>query len=751
MRLLCKHNLILTAILAVAVLASAATGAPARKVVLVVADYLTLSDLLESELPGIHKLVSEGGVGLICPGVNTRRAVGSAYIAISSGGAAWAGKEIDKACSHYEDLPDETDDAGAAYLRRTGEAYVPAVTHLGLPYLVSRNEYFDTRVVPGALAELLAQAGKTTAVFGNSDLADSPRRRAAVIAASSEGAVLEGDVSVAMLENDPISPAGYVTDAKKLAASVNSALSTTDFIVVDFGDTSRVEMSRTRLSERAYSAHRTKALANLDALLTHLMRGSAGSSTIILASLEAKIPQKDEPRRLAPIVLWRADGASGVLISGTTRTDGLVSGFDIAPTIVNSLGLGKVHRMTGSSVTTVVGDKNRAIWIDNLVTLNRNTMWVVLGVFGGLGILVATVVAWAVSTGCGNSGWLAGTLRVGIVAAMSSPMAMLYASAGTPEIVPYALRLVAWLLAFIAAAFLLSSVLKRMLGHRMERFPGTLPAVTVALIASSALLVESFRAGSLMRFSLPSTADFRGFRFYGIGNEYMGVLLGAALIAIIWIRECFPEWKTHRMGRGIMLSISAIIVLVMGAPVFGANAGGTVAAVVGLGLLYISGTKGSFKPIHWLLFAAVGASVVVVFMLLDAVISSGAPSHMGLAASGASKEGYAVLIAIAARKVAMNLRLISLPQSLVAIAAGVPFFVMCFYSLRARVRKLTEGRPEMSSGILAALGCAVAAFLFNDSGIVAATLIFGFLAMSLLYSLLDAGREGVQRGAVDGT
>ncbi|MEN6520633.1 MAG: hypothetical protein ABFD46_05715 [Armatimonadota bacterium] len=728
-------------VLALAALALPVEGAsPRPKVVLVIADYITLSDLLDSKLPGIHKLTSEGAIGLICPGTTGAGSVQSCYASVSAGSYCWAGNDVDQAYSSFELLEDEDEQgpAGVVFQRRTGLHSMPAVVQLEVPLLDSVNLEKRTNSLPGALGDILYKDGKKAAVFGNSDLADKKRRRAAIIAANGVGSVATGDISFRVLRRDPLSPTGFVTDSAKLASAVDGALESVDFVVADFGDTARVELNKTNLSDYAYSKQRAKALRNLDSFLTRILKAETGQETIILASMAAKVPERGEKSRLAPIVIFRPGSPGGSLISATTRTPGLVSGFDIAPTVLASLDLAKPSRMVGTPITMVSGRESRIRWLDNLVLLCREAVWPVLGVLAAIGIAAITAAGAVIALGKAVSERVGAVLKVLLVATMSSPLAMFFAVPGSPSVVPYALRLSAWVIALTAAAFGMSGLLKRALGDRINRLPGALPIVTLALITTIVLFIEACRGGQLIRFALPSVADFRGYRFYGVGNEYMGVWLGCALVAIVWLRECFPGWRSSSRGKSITIAASVAVVLGLGIPAFGANAGGAIAAIVGLGTVYISGLKDRFGARDIVMLVVLGGLVVTFIGLMDTLLSRGGQSHIGLAASVGSRGGYMLLCSTIVRKLSMNVSLIGTPQSQMAMIGAIPFFFLWFSSIGKKIDKLYAGRPAFRSGIAATIVGAGAAFLFNDSGIVAGGLIFGFLVLAVLYSLLDS-------------
>jgi hypothetical protein len=321
-----------------------------------------------------------------------------------------------------------------------------------------------------------------------------------------------------------------------------------------------------------------------------------------------------------------------------------------------------------------------------------------------------------------------------LVFAASPPLAMIFGTIGEAEIGPYVARLAIWMVALTAASFVAAAALSLVLGERIRRLPGGLPFLALAAATSIVIFLDACRGGQLIRFTLFNAGQFDGYRFYGVGNEYMGVWLGMALVSIVWLRELCPGWESRRAARVILLLVCFATVVAIGFPQFGANAGGAVAAVVGLGLVYISGVRRSFGAPHVALLTAAGFALVAAIGLLDLAMSRGSPSHIGLTASMSAQGGYNYLLAMAARKFAMNLRLVGTPQGQVAIFGSVPFLVLWLAGVGRKVDGLVAERPAFRYGIFAALIAAAAACLFNDSGFVAGGLVFGFVVLAVVYS-----------------
>src|SRR5262249_33492912 len=86
-------------------------------------------------------------------------------------------------------------------------------------------------------------------------------------------------------------------------------------------------------------------------------------------------------------------------------------------------------------------------------------------------------------------------------------------------------------------------------------------------------------SGSILGYSLAL-----GARYYGIGNEWMGVLTGSVLAALLIAREYVPRpWL--RAWPGLCAGVMLLLLCILGLPWAGAKFGGMLTAGVGAAAL----------------------------------------------------------------------------------------------------------------------------------------------------------------------
>jgi hypothetical protein len=190
-----------------------------------------------------------------------------------------------------------------------------------------------------------------------------------------------------------------------------------------------------------------------------------------------------------------------------------------------------------------------------------------------------------------------------------------------------------------------------------------------------------------------------GIRFYGVGNELLGIITGTLAV-------CVP--KKFRVIAALAC------VAFFGNASLGADFGAVVtfAALAAMDILLSFNLFRSRKT-EWLLAPAVliGMITAVAAAWLDMMFSP-KMSHAGAAMSAAKTSGVGHLIDIVGRKVLMNIEIALRPPTMVAFLAVV---VLIWLGRRVFVVRL-----PWQSGIHYLSLAAVLSLVFNDSGVVTA-------------------------------
>ena len=104
----------------------------------------------------------------------------------------------------------------------------------------------------------------------------------------------------------------------------------------------------------------------------------------------------------------------------------------------------------------------------------------------------------------------------------------------------------------------------------------------LGLVGFAPVIVDGLLGGHLIRQSFLGYDPIIGARYYGIGNEYMGVVIGAVLLMVAaWLEWKRPTGRWVKIGTAFLF---VFLVLYFAAPFWGTNAGGALAASAGFGV-----------------------------------------------------------------------------------------------------------------------------------------------------------------------
>lgn len=734
-------------------------------------DWPELRDALAAgRLPHLGRLVAEGAVGLANSLTGARVGPWDSYATLGAGMRAAGGVASGDAFQRGEAVGDVR--AEEAYRARLGRrAPSGAILHAGLGGVRVANERLENRAEPGALGDALHRAGIRTALLGNADLAPAPGddataaweaaslapggslrpgqgppspagRWAALAVMDSAGAVDEGLIDARVLRRDAGFPGGWRTDYDALVRAFRRVQAAPGgvpgggaappaLVAVETGDLWRLEAERERMGAPALARHRLRALGRADDLVGRLKAELDPRHDLLL--VVSPFPSEGARRSggvLTPVLAWGGGWGPGLITAPTTRQPGLITLSDVAPTALAALGLAMPGAappgMLGRPASVLASPPHGVAAPDGLSALQavdglyraamanhqRRPLLVKVYIFSQ--IIALLVALWAVSRRVPGPSAL-GALLVSLTAAPLAflllpllPVENVHASYGAS-------------LALVALITGLSLVLGRR--NAMAPFLG------VSLVTVAAVLFDVVRGSQLMVRSPLGHSAIGGARYYGIGNEYMGVLLGASLVggAALLDRLGPPGCDAARRGRWLVLAGWLGVTVTLAAPSLGANFGGAIAGAAafcyaGLRLLWPGLAVRRLAAVA----TAAGVAAAGLAVALDVSRDAAVQTHIGQAAAGLGEGGWRLAADLIGRKVAMNLKLIRWTNWSLVFLTSLGAYAWLMLRPPRGLRPLLTRHPHLGIGLSGVAVAALAALVLNDSGIVAAatTMIF---------------------------
>lgn len=653
------------------------------KAYLIVVNKLTLKDIESME--NLKRIIEEGSIGLM----NTRGVSGytgaESFLTINSSR---------KAYSNYSSI--EFISMG---LDNT-------LVSNSISKLVNLNK--DNNYSPhiGAIGDNLHKAGLKSGIYGNSDLLNMPLKTAALIPMDSKGLIDYGNIdNITMEENDY--PFTIKTDYNRLLNEV--VMSPADFIVGDTGDLDRLYRYSEFLSDDEFKHIREKILIDLDIFLGGLIeRLDHDNSFLIITSPNSGDANVDD-NKLSPIILWGKGIEEGQLISKTTNREGVVANIDIGPTIMNFLGA-SMDNMSGSPISSI----NKNISLEEIIKQNQQinltskVRFSTLYYYGAFSMLIIGLAIIFLIAKIRLSNSLKNIAKVLFVMILAFPSIFLMVSIFKPRSI---FSFILILLAFIIVALFL---LWKTRDNKNQ-------VILVASISVFLIILDLLLRGSISKYSVLSHDPIIGARYYGIGNEMVGLFLGSVSILSI-------ELLRRNSKKIFPLLLFAISVILVGHPHYGANVGGTMAFIAAT-VFYVMEIFDKDLSIKRIFLMGLSIMLLVSIMGYIDIKFNKNTTHLGNTILLIKNNGFNYLNQIVFRKILMNIKL-----------TGNSFWTYLLFLhmiLHATVFYFKEINSKILIAAIAGLSGAIGGFLLNDSGLILSAICMNLLTAELYLEYLE--------------
>jgi hypothetical protein len=698
------------------------------RVVIIVADTAAWDDYTSTAAPFIRGWLGECALGFMNARVAGAQTAAAAYLSLGAGSRASARLETELAelALNYDELCDGVP-AYEVFRARTGGRLAPgAVAYLGLPSVRIENADAPYPLRLGLLGTALSDAGLQAAAIGNADLPHQLRRQIVTLVMNDTGTAALGDVGARMYVPAPRYEPPLVTDYAALLGALRRALASATVVAVETGDLSRIAARSAVMTPERALEERAAALRRLDGFMRTVVEMARGRPWRLYLLAPSALP--DPERRfdvLTPIVAWGQGVSRGWLTSPSTRRPGIVANTDLAPSVLEFLGLPTPPEAVGRPMVVRPAPAGGAVEQVARRELEEERMeesrpYVLKRVTTLMAVALGLVAAVLMLGGPAPRG-LSVALREAALVIVALPLAALVMPGGATAYPGVALIGVVAITAMVYLA-------GRALGRRVPPWAWLMGAFTVVLCAD---VVAGQR---LVQRSLLGYSAVVGARYYGLGNELGGVLLAAApLAAAGWLNRDRPG-GSRRLAA---LAVLGLIVVIIGHPALGANFGIAVPAALGLALVALGLYRPRLRLRHLVMAAGFAAVAALVVAGANWLTEPQWRSHIGQAIGAVGKGGAPEALMIVSRKVAFNWLLARHTTATWVVISALP--VMAATTLgrnRAVAEQARPGSP-LSAGLTGAGAAAAVSFFTNDSGVLAAAWGLAMVAATMAYVALD--------------
>lgn len=712
-----KILILLGMVLLLLVTSNSLTAESKRQVLIIDIPRLTFEDL--NDTPNLRDFLNSGAVGLMTVPVVDPVTPEKVYLGFNSGTQLKPTPQesllILNVNEEYKRLP-----AGEVYHSLTGyNAADHGGVHLGLAKLIQINPSSMMQNI-GRLGWQLHRNSYRTAAIGNAD-ADYPNRGGALLLMDEKGQVDLAALGRETLKIDSDFPFELVTDTEKILSYWLAFKKEADVIVITLGDLERLERFGLYLNDVRWNFYRHSVMKRYDRLIGELKPTIDENDTLTL--LFTGVPPQRKAKigeKLMPTAINGPGFKPGIIYSHSARKAGVITEYDLPATILKFLGIKKSGRFNGQSLESVPGDWRQVASLRPQLIQNYRIRWPLLT--GYVYFLIGSILAGVTGLIFKWRPIYFKLLTFIYLALLMIPAIFLIEGAFNP------LNWFAVLGGTLALVALFLATAVRTQGEDPFRMLSLISVTTVILIA-----IDGFGNGFLEGNSFLGYSIVAGARFYGIGNEYLGFLLGAYTVLVSL------NFKALKKHQGTILPLGAwLMALLVSHPNLGANIGGGATVMLGLGItnLLLLKKRIDSKEIGKLLLSLI--TLLTLVGLWDFFVSSSSMTHFGQLLFLIKEEGFRVIKELVIRKWEMNLRLIDYTPWSKALLGIMVIIPLLYYKPSQKIIELLRKYPEQLKGFLGLVFTAFIALVVNDSGIVAVATMFLFGGILLLLVLFEA-------------
>jgi hypothetical protein len=659
---------------------------PVRRVLVVSLPGTTWAALSRAETPNFDSLLSRAAVGSTSVrGIDRETRPGDGYVTIGAGTAA----------------------AGVRRVEALADIVPGGMVSRAVPELTRDAKRRHRGAEIGALGDALADA----------DVA-----RAVISTAGPSAAIL------ALMDNRGFVP-GVVGPPAEAAEAFEEIWNGHGRAVVLFeaSDLARLHASARQAGGAIDPAVLDRTLEATDELVGLLLREVDFDRDAVIVTA----PSDPGDGVHLTVAALRAPGDQpGLLDSATTRRAGYVTLPDLAPTVLELLGMERPDSMEGRPYeihprSWAGPPVSRFVEADREARFRDRMLGPVAGTYVVIEILLSLLVAYVLVRHPGRMRLRSAFDFVGLWLLGVVPLTFLGAVLDLDRVGPYLALVIGGGAVLAAAAAALRGPMRPL-------------AALLALLL--ALHVADVMTGSHLQFSTVfSYSPTVGGRFAGFGNLTFGQIAATAVLLAGIVAYLVPGRRGVRIAVGILV----VTLLADGLPFWGADVGGVLAAVPAFALvaLGLSGRHVSRRRLAGL--AAGGVAVVTALGFLDLLRPAESRTHLGRLFEQIGSDGLRPFTDAVQRKLATNLSVIPTSIWIPLVPAVLGFYAWLAYGSSFRLAEIRRRAPQMRPAFVGLLVAAVLGLALNDSGIAIPAMMLGVLNPVLVRLALHTDELGV--------
>jgi hypothetical protein len=669
------------------------------------------------EFPNLVRLAENSGAGMMTTALSDPLTPDRIYLSINSGNQLKSPQDAYTVYNATEEVKRQA--AGNLYQNLTGiQVPVHSALNLQRPLIEQANDN-TVRLSLGLFGKLVHRKSLKTAAIGNAD-ADILNRYGAAMVMDENGLIDWGAVGPETLTSDPGFPFGRRTDPVKILSYWRDFKAKAQVILITLGDLERLEHYGVYLSKKRWDFYRREVLRNYDQLVGQLLTEVDFQHTLLVVF--TALPSEKEQTlgsRLSPVLVRGPGYGAGLLYSRSTRKAGILTGYDLPVTMLNFLNINTRGFFNGANLRTIPGKWREIPQRQEALIKNYDFRWPLLTGYGYL--LLGLFLLMVAGLIFGFKARIMRVLEYGYLFLLTIPAVFLIEALINPL---DWISIIGWTLGLAGLIFW-----GTWLGSG-RKLLGTLGLISIFTLGM--IIIDGFGNGYFELTSFWGYSAVAGARFYGIGNEYLGFLLGAYIVTVSVNYDRILGCKISRFRVQLLWLAMILITVFIIHPNLGSKIGGGITALIGLSITTYLWLR---RPVRLQEIIGLTAASIIMLTLAgcwDFYINRNSSTHFGQLLAFVKNSGFNNFVEIVSRKLQLNLRLIGY-SGWTKVLIGVLLIIPILYKKPpAIVAGLLQKHPGITRGFLGLSITALIGLLVNDSGIVTAATMYIFGVIMLI-------------------
>lgn len=694
---------------------SYAQGADKNQITLILINQLSFTDKdIYKDISGFKFLEENAAKGLMNINSGGSRNAANSYLSIGSGSRGNGIKDMGESFMSYEIVGDKKT-VSQIYLQQVGKKLTLKDAIIFLPIEeLKRAEIQNYPIKIGALGETLRINNLTSRVYGNNDT-DKSIRYSPIITMDEMG-LSYGDIGVETLQKDEFRPYGIKTDYNMLLANWEKDLSEeVSLVVIDLGDLFRLEEFNNQMNKEYEQIVRRDIYHEMGDFISRIISKLDNNHTLIVASPMVNEEAIKNSNILAPIWIYGDSIEGNILTSNTTKRTGIVANIDLTATIIKLLNIeDKPKEMLGERIEAI----NSNIDLDKELYHIASTYSLRSEVLYAYVIWQVVVLLFSIWVWLKKKATYINFTKTILAGLLFFPIILLITAFYTPN------YLYIYLFFILLFSIILGMIVSRLNPAGMFFIIGLLTFLSITID----ILLDSF----LLKRSFLGYDPIIGARYYGIGNEYMGIYIGATLLFTSALVQLSKKSKIIWLV-GVTYFLLCFVLLY---PTLGTNAGGAISAITAVTFTFLN-MIGLSKKRSWVILILSG--IILGFgglIVMNYNVPQDNQSHIGRAINQIKDGDLSAIFQTIKRKLSMNWRLIQVTSWSKVILTSL--FVMAILFIKNSFQNLKGKYTYIFYGFYGIVLGAAIALIVNDSGVIAASTMIIYVAVPMLYlSLIE--------------